>query len=135
MRSKVSSSLTISLIVAASLVHTAAAQNQDPRKGATDATKQSNSALLNQLPFNDNSDFQAANRGFIAALPSETIKGSAGNLIWNPQQYSFIKEETAPDTVNPSLWRQSRLINISGLFQVTDGIYQVRNQDLSNMTI
>jgi linear primary-alkylsulfatase len=27
------------------------------------------------------------------------------------------------------------LINISGLFEVTDGIYQVRNQDLSNMTI
>src|SRR5262249_46474656 len=26
-------------------------------------------------------------------------------------------------------------INISGLFQVTDGLYQVRNQDLSNMTI
>ncbi|HEY8567746.1 MBL fold metallo-hydrolase [Microbulbifer sp.] len=57
-------------------------------------------------------------------------------MIWNPDQYGFIKEgEAAPDTVNPSLWRQSQLINISGLFEVADGIYQVRNQDLSNMTI
>ncbi|SQI95665.1 hydrolase [Klebsiella oxytoca] len=43
--------------------------------------------------------------------------------------------EKAPDTVNPSLWRQSQLINISGLFEVTEGVYQIRNLDLSNMTI
>jgi alkyl sulfatase BDS1-like metallo-beta-lactamase superfamily hydrolase len=135
MRRSASSKLSILGILTVGLISTAAAQNQDTRKDATDATKQANSALLRQLPFNDNSDFDAANRGFIAALPSDTIVGSAGNLIWNPQQYGFIREPTAPDTVNPSLWRQSRLINISGLFQVTDGIYQVRNQDLSNMTI
>lgn len=122
-------------IAAVGVIHAASAQDRDARKDATDATKQANSALLKQLPFSDNSDFEAANKGFIAPLPSAEIKGSAGNMIWNPQQYSFIKEPTAPDTVNPSLWRQSRLINISGLFQVTDGIYQVRNQDLSNMTI
>lgn len=64
------------------------------------------------------------------------IKSTAGNPVWDPQKYSFIKEgDAAPDTVNPSLWRQSQLINISGLFAVADGIYQVRNQDLSNMTI
>lgn len=127
--------LSILGIVTAGLVHAAVAQTQDPRKDAADATKQANSALLKQLPFHDTSDFDAAKKGFIAPLPSEIIKGSAGNTVWNPQQYSFIKEETAPDTVNPSLWRQSRLINISGLFEVVDGIYQVRNQDLSNMTI
>ena len=33
--------------------------------------------------------------------------------------------------MNPSLWRQSQLINISGLFEVTEDIYQIRNQDLS----
>ena len=72
----------------------------------------------------------------IAPLPSAVIEGPAGNAIWNPQQYDFITEGApAPETVNPSLWRQSQLINLSGLFEVTDGIYQVRNQDLSNMTI
>ena len=43
--------------------------------------------------------------------------------------------EQAPDTVNPSLWRQARLNMNNGLFQVTDRIYQVRGFDISNMTI
>lgn len=108
----------------------------DPRKDATSSTQAANDALLQYLPFADTSDFESAHKGFIEALPKEVIKGEAGNLIWNPEQYGFIKEgEKAPATVNPSLWRQSQLINISGLFKVTDGIYQVRNLDLSNMTI
>ena len=105
-------------------------------KEAAAATKQANDALYKQLPFSDNTDFTNAHKGFIAALPTEVIKGEQGNVIWNPQQYAFIKEgEKAPDTVNPSLWRQSQLINISGLFEVTEGVYQIRNLDLSNMTI
>jgi len=106
------------------------------RKDATAATKAANQALLTTLPFSDKTDFDDANKGFIAPLPSALIKGQAGNLIWDPTKYDFIKQGSdAPGTVNPSLWRQSQLINISGLFEVTDGIYQVRNQDLSNMTI
>lgn len=105
-------------------------------KEATEATKKANDALYNQLPFSDNTDFTNAHKGFIAALPPEVIKGEQGNVIWDPGQYAFIKEgEKAPETVNPSLWRQSQLINISGLFEVTDGVYQIRNLDLSNMTI
>lgn len=108
----------------------------DIRKDATAATKAANGQLLNELPFSDKTDFENAHKGFLAPLPTALIKGSGGNLIWDPGKYAFIKEDaSAPDTVNPSLWRQSQLINISGLFEVTDGIYQVRNQDLSNMTI
>lgn len=109
---------------------------QDGPKEATAATKQANDALYNQLPFSDNTDFTDAHKGFIAALPESVIKGEQGNVIWDPQQYAFIKEgEKSPDSVNPSLWRQSQLINISGLFEVTEGVYQLRNLDLSNMTI
>lgn len=105
-------------------------------KDATAATKQANNALYQKLPFADKTDFTNAHKGFIAPLPSAVIKGPKGNVIWDPAKYSFIKEnEKAPDTVNPSLWRQSQLINISGLYQVTDGVYQIRNLDLSNMTI
>ena len=109
----------------------------DPaQKEAAPATKQANEALYQQLPFDDKTDFTDAHKGFIAALPDAVIKGESGNVIWDPKQYAFIKEgEKAPDTVNPSLWRQSQLINISGLFEVTPGIYQIRNLDLSNMTI
>ncbi|WP_208744306.1 alkyl/aryl-sulfatase [Citrobacter portucalensis] len=109
---------------------------QEGAKDATAQTKSANDALYGQLPFTDKTDFMNAHKGFIAPLPNELIKGEQGNVVWDPQQYAFIKEgEKAPDTVNPSLWRQSQLINIGGLFQVTDGVYQIRNLDLSNMTI
>ncbi|EOC9234463.1 alkyl/aryl-sulfatase [Enterobacter hormaechei] len=103
---------------------------------ATATTRQANNALYKKLPFADKTDFENAHKGFIAPLPQNMIKGEQGNVIWNPAKYDFVKEgEKAPDTVNPSLWRQSQLINIGGLFKVTDGVYQIRNLDLSNMTI
>lgn len=130
------STLPLMALVASVMANPASAQDQDSRKDATEATRSANAMLLSQLPFSDRSDFEDARRGLIAPLPSELIKGQAGNAIWNPQQYGFITPDAAaPDTVNPSLWRQSQLINISGLFEVTDGLYQVRNLDLSNMTI
>ncbi|WP_234840877.1 hypothetical protein [Sinorhizobium meliloti] len=129
------SSLSLIAIVAAGTIP-AYAQDAATQKDATEATRAANDALLTQLPFDDTSDFDDAKRGLIAPLPTEMIQGQGGNAIWNPQQYSFITEGAeAPATVNPSLWRQSQLINISGLFEVTEGLYQVRNFDLSNMTI
>lgn len=125
-----------SLVAAMAMVSHAMAAEVEKPKPASVATKEANDALLKELPFDDKTSFELAHKGFIAPLPSAVIKGSSGNVIWDPSKYSFIKEgEKAPDTTNPSLWRQSQLINISGLFEVTDGIYQVRNYDLSNMTI
>ncbi|EPS5940280.1 alkyl/aryl-sulfatase [Klebsiella quasipneumoniae] len=110
----------------------AAEQQQD----ATPATREANQALYRKLPFADKTDFNNAHQGFIAPLPPAMLKGDQGNIIWDPAKYNFVKEgEKAPDTVNPSLWRQSQLLNIGGLFKVTDGVYQIRNLDLSNMTI
>lgn len=103
---------------------------------ATPATREANNALYNKLPFDDKTDFDNVHKGFIAPLPQTLLKGPQGNVIWNPAKYDFVKEGVkAPDTVNPSLWRQSQLINVGGLFKVTDGVYQIRNLDLSNMTI
>jgi len=129
--------LMVYMALAASLSSISISQAADElRKDAAGPTQQANNALYDQLPFSDNTDFTNAHKGFIAPLPPEVIKGEAGNVIWNPSQYAFIKEgEKAPDTVNPSLWRQSQLINISGLFEVTEGVYQIRNLDLSNITI
>ena len=39
-----------------------------------------------------------------------------------------------PPEVNPSLWRQARLNAEHGLFEVRDGVYQVRGADISNIT-
>ena len=40
----------------------------------------------------------------------------------------------APDTANPSLWRNAQLNHLFGLFEVADGIYQVRGYDMTNIT-
>ena len=40
-----------------------------------------------------------------------------------------------PPTVDPSLWRQSRLNMNHGLFEVVPGVYQVRGLDIANMTL
>ncbi|STE63689.1 metallo-beta-lactamase family protein [Escherichia coli] len=61
-------------------------------KDATAATQQANNLLYNQLPFSDNTDFTDAHKGFVAPIPQDVIKGEKGNVIWDPQQYAFIKE-------------------------------------------
>ena len=91
------------------------------RKDATEYTKKENEKLKNYLPFDENTDFENAKRGF--------IETSDGNV-----SFPFISNQSAPDTVNPSLWRQAQLNNISGLFEVTPDIYQVRGFDLANIT-
>ncbi|MCW3171884.1 alkyl/aryl-sulfatase [Shewanella subflava] len=105
-------------------------------KPATDHTKQANNAVLKALPFNDKQDFENAKRGFIAKPDVVTIKDDKGNVVWDLEQYkTYISEDKpAPDTVNPSLWRNSQLVMQHGLFEVRENIYQIRSFDLSNIT-
>ena len=102
---------------------------------ATASTATSNQAVLQQLPFANQQAFTDAQRGFIAQLPDGKVTNEDGSVAWDMSVYSFLDQEAAPDTVNPSLWRQARLNNIHGLFKVTDGLYQIRGMDLANMTI
>lgn len=104
-------------------------------KQATEFTKQIHDAILRELPFSDRQDFEDAKRGFIASLPGGEVKLPDGSDSWNLNTYEFLKSVQVPPTVNPSLWRIAQLNMNSGLFQVTDRIYQVRGLDLSNMTI
>jgi alkyl sulfatase BDS1-like metallo-beta-lactamase superfamily hydrolase len=115
-------------------VHRPPTTPRDP-KPATAFTKAANAALAAQLPFGDTQAYTDVQRNLIAPLPPQPIT-TTNAIAWDPQRYSFIPLYAAtPDTVNPSLWRQSQLVNYAGLFQVTDRIYQVRNYDLSNLTI
>ena len=100
---------------------------------ATEMTRQANAEFGAGLPIADQSDFEDAQRGFIAAIEDGVIKDADGVVVWDQARYSFL-EGAAPATVNPSLWRQSRLNAIHGLFEVVDGIYQLRGYDLSVMT-
>jgi alkyl sulfatase BDS1-like metallo-beta-lactamase superfamily hydrolase len=104
-------------------------------KEATEATKKANTSVLKILPFSNKEDFDDAQRGFIAKLSSTVIRDAQGKVVWDMDQYSFLnRDDMAPDTVNPSLWRQGRLNNFHGLFKVSDRIYQVRGYDLSNIS-
>ncbi len=93
-----------------------------------------NEAVRMELPFDDEEDFEDARRGRVGSLSDPLIRSTGGRIAWDADAYGFLDGE-CPPTVNPSLWRQSRLNAIHGLFEVADGIYQVRGLDLSNMTI
>lgn len=82
----------------------------------------------------DRTDFDNANRGFIARLEPAVISGKNGSVAYDADSFDFLKGEGA-DTVLPSLWRQSQLTAMHGLYQVCEGVYQVRGLDISNMTL
>ncbi|MBL8147707.1 MAG: MBL fold metallo-hydrolase [Anaerolineae bacterium] len=105
-------------------------------KAATPTTLAAQRSLQRSLPFDDVRDFEEANRGFIAPLPNEgVIRAEDGRAVWDVQRFGFITDDApAPDTVNPSLWRQAQLVTKGGLYKVVDRLYQVRNADLSNIT-
>lgn len=97
-------------------------------------TVAANNEIAQKLNIEDQQDFKDAKQGLIAASENIVVSNSQGEVIWSTDEYGFIKGD-APDTVNPSLWRQEKLNNIAGLFKVTEGIYQLRGFDLANMTL
>ncbi|MBM4327476.1 MAG: MBL fold metallo-hydrolase [Deltaproteobacteria bacterium] len=111
------------------------AQSDGPE--ATGFTKDANTAVLKSpaLKWEDKQDEEFARRGFIATDQELVLKDAAGNVIWSNKEYDGFLKGEAPLTVNPSLWRHAVLNSIHGLFKVTDGVYQVRGQSISNMTI
>ncbi|EDQ2288165.1 MBL fold metallo-hydrolase [Salmonella enterica subsp. arizonae] len=114
-------------------IHTAFAA--ESAKDATQYTQQINQQYIKNLPFSDRQDFADAQRGFIAPLPDHGILNNTdGKPYYRADDYKFDINASAPQTINPSLWRQSQLNGISGLFKVTDRMYQVRGQDISNIT-
>ncbi len=104
-----------------------------PQKPPTAHIESAHRDLLESLPFHDQQDFEDAQRGFIGALTPAIVRDASGATVWDGETYNFL-EGDAPTSVNPSLWRQSKLVNKQGLFEVVEGIYQVRGLDLSHIT-
>ena len=92
-------------------------------------------ATLKALPFSDTRDFDEAARGFLGTLENARITSPQGRVVWSLEPYGFLSQAEAPPTVDPSLWRQSRLNMNHGLFEVVPGVYQVRGLDIANMTL
>ena len=116
-------------------------QNADKQghTAPTIATIKANQAVIKQLPFSNQQDFEDAQRGLIASLDSLVTSNAQDERIWDMDAYQFMQYRgingNAPASVNPSLWRQANLNNIHGLFKVSEGIYQLRGFDLANMTL
>ena len=87
-----------------------------------------------RMPFDDTRDFDEARKGFVAPLHSKIIAADAGGIAWNIERYEFLAEDREFDSVHPSTKRQGHLNQITGLFEVAEGIYQVRGLDLANIT-
>lgn len=103
-------------------------------KPASAATLAAQQAANASLPSEDGRDADFATRGHLGSLKDPVIRNAKGQAVWNLAAYDWV-EGPAPATVNPSLWREVGNLRRQGLFQVTDGIWQVRGFDVSNMTI
>jgi alkyl sulfatase BDS1-like metallo-beta-lactamase superfamily hydrolase len=104
-------------------------------KDATPATAAANRAAAARYDMADRQDFADADRGFIAPFPAP-LRNADGEVIFDAARFDHLAEDApAPDTVEPSLWRQSQVIRKGGLYKVVDGVYQVRNNDIANLTV
>src|ERR1700756_1543799 len=101
-------------------------------KPPTPAIERAHKDPLGSLPLDDTADFADAERGLIASLRPCVIKSADGRVVWNNDAYAFLTGD-APTSVHPSLWRQSMLAAKQGLYEVVEGIYQVRGFDISNI--
>lgn len=133
------SQLQSSLAVLALAVMLTACGNDEQsaaRQGseASSTTIAANAQMAKALPLADQQDFEDASRGLIASQKPLRVNDADGKALWDMDNYAFI-EGDAPDSVNPSLWRQAKLNNINGLFEVTKGIYQLRGFDLANISL
>src|SRR5437870_10948089 len=107
----------------------AAAIAETPKEMPKDASASviaQHAATLKALPFADTRDFDEAARGFLGSIENAKISSPQGRTVWSLEPYAFLKDEKAPPTVDPSLWRQSRLNMHHGLSEVVPGVYQVR---------
>lgn len=115
---------------------------EDPRQDASGPTADSLDNYIDLLNFNSDVDSSNAMFGYLGTLQGlkRKIRDDRAKVVFDLDQYLFI-DSTAirgnyPPTVNPSLWRQSYLNRIDGLFELQkDSLYQIRGFDLANMTL
>ncbi|WP_432720384.1 MBL fold metallo-hydrolase [Jeongeupia wiesaeckerbachi] len=123
--------LLCSLFVMSQAAMAAGYDFNSTQKDASSYTKKANEQVYKELDFSNKTAFADADHGFIAPLLNN------GNIdgVFSATAMNYMQGKEAPASVNPSLWRHAQLVNRGGLYKVSDHIYQVRGQDLSNLTI
>ena len=105
-------------------------------KPATEFTARINAAVYNELDFDDRQEAEFAQHNLIDAPEKLELVDENGAVIWSQAAYAFLDDyEKAPDSANPSLWENTKNNHAYGLFEVCEGIYQVRGYDMSNLTV
>lgn len=116
----------------------ASTTGSDKQGTASAHTREANEKVKNlaHLRWEDNSDFEDAEGGFMTRDMPLIIKRQDGSVILDMEKYAeLLQEASAPDTVNPSLWRHAKLNANAGLFKLCDRLYEIRGYDLSNMIV
>ena len=105
-------------------------------KDATQVTASVNKAAEAFYPLNDRHDFHDARLNLIAPIPNGQVLNESGDVVFDLGDFAYLTDDAPrPDTVDASLWRTSQVIHEGGLYKVVDRIYQVRNNDIGNLTI
>ena len=101
-------------------------------RAPTEFTVAANSAAA--VSFDDPGDFERASRGLIAQIDDGRVT-MGDHVVFDVARHAFVNESAeAPPSVHPSLWRQAQLNVHHGLFEVADGVWQVRGYDIANIT-
>ncbi|MBB4200961.1 hypothetical protein CCR94_10550 [Rhodoblastus sphagnicola] len=135
------------LIVAICLIKTSTLAQETASGGVTDGeqgalaskppsafTTQALQAFAKTLPISDREDFDLVQRGFLATAPDGKLLNPDGQPVADVDSDAFFKQ-SAPPTVNPSLWRNAQLLEKHGLFVVANRIYQIRGFAISNISV
>ncbi len=105
-------------------------------KDATPATASANREGESSYPLEDRQDFEDARRDLVAPIPNGQVLSAGGEVVFDLADYAYLSDDAPrPDTVDASLWRTSQVIHEGGLYKVVDRLYQVRNNDIANLTI
>jgi len=106
-------------------------------KPAAASTKKAIEDFAASLPLDNGVDAENVARGFIATRTDPIIPRSESspqqNPVWDLSRSDFVNDPL-PETVNPSLWRQAGFNAQHGLYEVCEGIWQVRGFDISTVT-
>ncbi len=125
--------LMLALLLGSAPVAVSAQTGAGP-KPASKSTILAQNEMADDLPVEDGRDSEFAGRGYLGTLADPIIKTKDGKPVWNLDAYAWM-DGKSPDTVNPSLWRHMGLLRKHGLFALSEGMWQVRGFDVSNMTV
>lgn len=103
-------------------------------KEASSSTITQQKRVKESLPKDDGGDAEFAQRGFVATVEDPVVRNEQGGVVFDATRLDWM-EGDAPYTVNPSLWRQMKLMKKHGLFKVSDDVWQVRGLSGANLMV